>query len=246
MQKSSALMAEFIEFRATGDPRLRDELVKAHLGLAYAIARRFEGRGEEREDLRQVALIALTRAVERFEPERGVTFSTYAAPTIAGSLKRHLRDHSWIVRPPRAVGERVMRVAATSEELTNACGHEPSIDELATAGGWTRDEVEEATSVLHAYRRYEAKSLDESAVAQLPSAYSGDSASDDRLIVEDLLAGLDERKRRIVKLRYYSDLSQTAIAREIGVSQMQVSRLLAASSDKLRALAGERALALTG
>ncbi len=239
------MTAVFDEFRATGDSRLRDKLVEAHLGLAYSIARRFEGRGEERDDLRQVALIGLTRAVERFDPERGVTFSTFAAPTIAGTLKRHLRDHTWIVRPPRSVGERALHVVATSEQLTNACGRQPTVDELADAGGWTRDEVEEAQTVMHAYRRYEGRSIDESGAAQIPAQHDI-NAADDRVLVDELLAGLDERKRRIVKMRYYADLSQTAIAREIGVSQMQVSRLLAASSDKLRALADERELALTG
>jgi RNA polymerase sigma-B factor len=245
MSEHRSWIAVFVKFRATGDLRLRDQLVEAHLGLAYSISRRFEGRGEERDDLRQVALIGLTRAVERFDPDRGVTFSTFAAPTITGSLKRHLRDHTWIVRPPRSVGERALHVVSTAEQLTNTCGREPTVEELASAGGWTRDEVEEAQNVMRAYRRYEGKSIDESGAAQIPSRHPVPDA-DDRVLVDELLAGLDERKRRIVKMRYYADLSQTAIAREIGVSQMQVSRLLAASSLKLRALAAERELALTG
>src|SRR5579871_2852026 len=105
MPERRALKTDFERFRATGDTLLRDRLVEEHLGLAYSIARRFEGRGEEPDDLRQVALMALTCAVERFDPARGVAFSTFAAPTIAGTLKRHLRDHTWIVRPPRSVGE---------------------------------------------------------------------------------------------------------------------------------------------
>src|SRR5689334_10006714 len=97
MHYTAAAMNEFVEYRKNRDPRLRDRIVERHLALAYSIVRRFEGRGEEEEDLTQVALIALTRAVERFDPERGFAFSTFATPTISGALKRHLRDHTWIV-----------------------------------------------------------------------------------------------------------------------------------------------------
>ena len=122
---------EFEDYRRTGDRRLRDRLVEAHVGLAYSIARRFEGRGEERDDLQQVALVALLQAVDRFDPSRGLAFSTFAQPTISGTLKRHLRDRTWLVRLPRALNERVLAVAKTEEHLTGTLRRTPTGEEIA-------------------------------------------------------------------------------------------------------------------
>jgi RNA polymerase sigma-B factor len=174
--------ADFAEYRRTHDPRLREALVRQHAGLAYAIARRYEGRGEERDDPRQVALFALAQSIERFDPDRGVQFSTFAAPTITGNLKRHLRDHTWLVRPPRAVNERALAVADLGERLTRTLQRPATTDDIAAAGGWDRREVEDAISVLTTHRLHERVDID---VPDVEDTAVADDAADD---AEPLLA----------------------------------------------------------
>jgi RNA polymerase sigma-B factor len=232
--------AEFAEYRRTRDRALRDRIVGAHVGLAYSIARRFEGRGEERDDVRQVALIALVQAVERFDPSRGLAFSTFAAPTIIGTLKRHLRDRSWLVRPPRSVNERSLEVGAVSEWLTASLGRIPTSDEVGVAGGWTRREVEEATVVATTHRLYERETLESANVVMF--AVDGDvEQATDRVALAGLLDELKPRERRIVGLRYLDEKTQSEIAERVGLSQMHVSRLLTRSLDTLRETAARRA-----
>jgi RNA polymerase sigma-B factor len=227
----------FEEYHRTGDRRLRDQLVEQHLGLAYSIARRFEGRGEEREDLRQVALIALLRAVDRFDPAQGTAFATFAIPTIAGTLKRQLRDRTWLVRPPRSVNERLLAVAATEEHLTGTLRRTPTYDEVARAGGWTRREVDEATAVRRTHRLHDQHAIDDLEVGGIPASDDESDAADERMMLEELVDQLDARDRQAIELRYFADLTQVEIAKRLGVSQMHVSRILARSSAKLRALA---------
>jgi RNA polymerase sigma-B factor len=246
MHYTAVAMNEFVEYRKNRDPRLRDRIVERHLALAYSIVRRFEGRGEEEEDLTQVALIALTRAVERFDPERGFAFSTFATPTISGALKRHLRDHTWIVRPPRSLGERVLCVAATVEELTTTLGRHPTTDELATEGGWTRAEVEEATHVLQTHRRCERESIGESKAGEVAAPECDVPAADDRVLVGELLASLEPRRRRIARMRYIDDLTQSAIAARVGMNQTQISRMLEQIRAELRTRPDPRDLARVG
>jgi RNA polymerase sigma-B factor len=233
--------AEFVEYRRTRDRELRDRIVGAHLGLAYSIARRFEGRGEERDDLRQVALIALVQALERFDPSRGLAFATFAAPTITGTLKRHLRDRSWLVRPPRSVSERSLETAAVSERLTASLGRIPTFDEVGAAGGWTRREVEEAMVVATTHRLYERKTLENVNVNETCSVADDVERVTDRVALADLLDELEPREQRIVGLRYLDEKTQTEIAENVGLSQMHVSRLLTRSLDTLRKTAARRA-----
>jgi len=228
---------DFEDYRRTGDPRLRDRLVEAHVGLAYSIARQFEGHGEERDDLRQVALMALLHAVDRFDPARGAAFSTFATPTITGTLKRHLRDRTWLVRPPRSLNDRVLAAAKAEEHLTNTLGRAPTSEEVAREGGWTPREVEEARTVRRTYRLNDRREIDEVEVRRIPAVSDESDTADDRVVLEELVGKLDTAHRQAVKLRYFADLTQIEIGRRLGVSQMQVSRMLAQSSADLRALA---------
>ena len=207
---------DFEEYRRTRDRRLRDQLLERHLGLAYSIARRFEGRGEERDDLRQVALLALMQAIDRFDPSRGTAFSTFATSTIAGTLKRHLRDRTWLVRPPRSVNERLLAVAIAEEHLTGALRRTPTRDEVARAGGWTRHDVDEATGVRHTHRLHNRDTIDDPFVEGIPAHDNESDAADDRLLVEELVDHLETRHRQAIELRYFADLTQSEIARRLG------------------------------
>jgi RNA polymerase sigma-B factor len=237
-------LQRFFEYRRTKDRRLRDELISDHLGLAIALARRFAGRGEAVEDLEQIATLGLLKAVERFEPERGLAFSTFATPTIAGEIKRHFRDRSWSIRVPRALQELGLRLTATVADLTNELGRSPTLPEIAESLEVDPEAVLEA---MEANRAYATHSLD----AQLPGddrslgdTIGGDEPGMDdverRMVVGDLLAALPEREQTILRLRFFDGLTQTEIADRVGISQMHVSRLLARSLDTLRQQAAEQ------
>ncbi len=231
-------LERFFEYRRTKDRRLRDALISDHLGLAIALARRFAGRGEAVDDLEQIATLGLLKAVERFEPERGLAFSTFATPTISGEIKRHFRDRSWSVRVPRALQELGLRLTATVADLTNDLGRSPTLDEIAAELDVDTEAVLEA---MEANRAYATQSLD----AQLPGddRSLGDTIGSDepgmddvevRMVVGDLLETLPEREQAILRLRFFEGLTQTEIASQIGISQMHVSRLLSRSLETLR------------
>lgn len=211
--------------------RLRHEVVLDHLALATSIARRYDHRGLERQDLEQVALLGLVQAVRRYNPEYGSGFVAFAVPTITGELKRHFRDHGWAVRPPRRLQEQSLAVRSCVDRLAQDLGREPECAEIADSVGLSVREVEQARAVDG---QYIARSMD------APVDYdSGTSLSDtlgqsavelDR--VEDfetlrpLLTTLKARDRLILRLRFVDNLTQRQIGEQIGVSQMQVSRLL--------------------
>jgi RNA polymerase sigma-B factor len=231
-----------MEYQRTRDPRLRESLVEAHANLAYAVARRFSGRGEEPEDLRQVALLALVQAVDRFDPSRGLAFSTFATPTIAGTLKRHFRDRTWAVRPPRPVQERYLEVAALGEELTHQLGRVPTVAELAGHGKWSEDEVHQALDAAYMHRRHEPwPTHTEQGQREVGTVDADLDRVESRNILEQLLESLPEREREIVELRFFGELPQAAIGRKVRLSQMHVSRLLAQSLARLRVAAFEHA-----
>jgi RNA polymerase sigma-B factor len=231
-------LARFFEYRRTKDRNLRDEIISEHLGLAIALARRFAGRGEAVDDLEQIATLGLLKAVERFEPERGLAFSTFATPTISGEIKRHFRDKSWSVRVPRALQELGLRLTATVAELTNELGRSPTVAEIAAR---IEVEPEAVLEAMEANRAFATQSLD----ATLPGddRTLGDTLGRDEpgmdqieheMVVNDLLATLPEREQTILRLRFFDGLTQTEIASRIGISQMHVSRLLSRSLDALR------------
>jgi RNA polymerase sigma-B factor len=238
------LRAKFVAFAATGGTErlLRDELVGAHMGLAEYLARRFSNRGEPLDDLVQVASMGLVKAVDRFDPERGVEFSTYATHTIVGELKRHFRDKGWAVRAPRRMQELYLRLTKVIGVLGQTLGHSPTIAELAAEVQVSEEEVLEALEAGQAYR---FASLDApSGEGESPSyaAYLGDedpgmADAERRAMLAPLLQRLAPREQLIVHLRFFQGMTQSEIATHLGISQMHVSRLLAKSVASLRAAA---------
>jgi RNA polymerase sigma-B factor len=226
----------FEELRATNDPALREALIADHLWLARHGARRFAGRGEARDDLTQVASLALVNAVDRFDPEMGVRFATYAMPTIVGELRRHFRDRSWSVRVARRLKDLHVELRSAKEELTHHLGRAPTVDELADFVDATPDEVLEA---LEAGASYRATSLtvagadDEEHELDLAVEDERVASAGVRVALEDAMRTLPDRERRVVYLRFYLGLSQSEIAEQIGVSQVHVSRILRASLSQL-------------
>jgi len=231
-----ALDERWHEYSRTRSRELRNELVEANLGLGAHIAQRYSTRGID-EDVRQVAFLALVKAVERFDPKRGVPFSAFAGRTIEGEIKRYFRDSSWTLRVPRAVQERSLGVARLSEQLAQRLGRSPSVSELADYLHVSNDEVIEAIAAGSAAR---PQSLDMAEDGHVPSALGSEDEAligvIDRVLLDRLTAILPEREREIIRLRYFEQMSQTAIAEVIGISQMHVSRLLRRSLDALNVL----------
>jgi RNA polymerase sigma-B factor len=219
--------------------RLRDDLAEAHLPLVEYLARRFVGRSEPLPDLIQVGAIGLLKAIDRFEPERGLEFSTYATPTILGEIKRHFRDAGWLIHVPRRAQELQATLANARADLSQELHRAPTVAEIAQRIEVSEDEVVEALDVARAYSGVPLDALTE------PDAGSSDNPLlidvDERLdrveqraVLRPAIETLSEREREILLLRFVAGKSQTEIAEIVGVSQMQVSRLVARSLTKLR------------
>jgi RNA polymerase sigma-B factor len=205
------------------------DLVDRHLPLVRALARRYSGRGESLDDLVQVGALALVAAARRFEPARGVPFAAYAAPTVEGELRRHLRDRAATVRVPRREQERIATLRRSAAAAAQELGREPSVWEAAAAAGLSLAEARSALGAASAPVPFAALEERASLTAQEEL-----EACEWRTLVDELLAGLPERERALVRLRFGGDLSQAEIARELRISQSQASRLLASTLDKLR------------
>jgi RNA polymerase sigma-B factor len=222
----------------------RNALIERHLPLASRLARRYARDADSAEELRQVASLALIKAVDRFEPERGIPFKSYATPTILGELKRHLRDTRWAVHVPRELQELAQRVARESDRLTGELGRAPTMREVAGALGVC---VEEAIEARAALGGLQASSLDapvstesegdETAGDRIGSIDGGFELVEEREVVAHALARLPARQRFALRLRFAEDMTQAEIAEALGVSQMQVSRILRRSLNSLRSLA---------
>ncbi len=233
------LRRKFAEFARTRDRAIRDELVTAHMGLAEYLARRFTNRGEPLDDLMQVASLGLLKAVDRFDPDRGLEFSTYATPTIVGELKRHFRDKGWAVRVPRRVQELHLRLGSVVSTLSQELGRSPTIPEIAHAAKVSEEEVVEAIEAGHAYR---FTSLDAPTGGEDESSLSNQLGVDDQNLIDSehrvalspLIARFPPRERMILHLRFFEGMTQSEIASRLGISQMHVSRLLARSLAQLR------------
>jgi RNA polymerase sigma-B factor len=208
-------------------------LIDHYCGLAHLLASRASRRQGDAEDLDQVALIGLLEALRRFDPERGVAFTTFAWATVQGELKRHRRNHAWTMRVPRRLQEAYLRVAAVTDELTQRLGRTPGIAEIAEATGDPVDLVIEALDVRSVYRSpvQGARPSDEDRAGD---ADPGFTAVDDRATLAALIPRLPEREQRILTLRFVDQLTQSEIADAVGLSQMHVSRLLAHSLAALR------------
>ena len=226
------------------DPRriaARDEIVTMHLPLAAFLARRFRDRGESIDDLTQVATIGLLKAVDRFEPERGVEFSTFATPTVVGEIKRHFRDKGWAIRVPRRLQELRIAISRATAELGQSTGRSPTVAELAAHLGVTEEEILEGLESAQAYATLsldatvgdgseEGASLADTLGAHDPKLAEVEA----RQTVDPLLGSLPPRERSIVQMRFYENMTQAQIAERVGISQMHVSRLLAKSLAQMR------------
>jgi RNA polymerase sigma-B factor len=241
----------FERWHRDGDPAAREALVRRFMPLARRLARRYERSSEPFEDLLQVASLGLLKALDRFDPDRGHPFSSFAVPTILGEMRRYFRDSGWSVHVPRGEQERALKVRDAQETFANEHGHAPTVNQLAEYLEVDSDEVIEA---LQAIQAYEALSLD----APRPGA-DGDAMTygeavgndDERYELVELdatvtavLERIPKRERLILRMRFVEDLTQTEIAARVGVSQMQVSRLLRRSLDQLRALTQDTKKAL--
>ncbi|WP_051470921.1 sigma-70 family RNA polymerase sigma factor [Patulibacter minatonensis] len=221
-------------YRATGDPRRLDKLVQRFTPLVRSVVRQYTGRGESLDDLHQVGMLALMKALERFDASGGGSFGAYARPTIAGEIKRHFRDHTWAVKVPRAMQELQAKVARAKTD-DPAATHE----DLARQFDVTVAEVMDAEVAHDAYR---AKSLDfstpgESGSSPLDTMGSRDRGYDEVVLrdeIEDALSALGPRDREVVELRYFDERLQREIGQGIGVSQMQVSRILNRAIESMR------------
>jgi RNA polymerase sigma-B factor len=238
----------FRRYQRDGDLHARRALVERYLPLARNLARRYERRGESLDDLVQVASLGLVKAIDRFEPERGLSFSSYAVPTMLGELKRYFRDSGWALHVPRDMQERVLKVNSAVERLSGELGRSPSPQQLATELNLPVEEVLEAIAANVAF---ETTSLD------TPLRTSDDGSQtvaetlgekderfeliEDRASIGPAVRTLPARDRLILHLRFVDDLTQSEIAQRIGVSQMHVSRLIRRALEQVRVLAGQAA-----
>ncbi|MFG1644270.1 SigB/SigF/SigG family RNA polymerase sigma factor [Amycolatopsis sp. NPDC049252] len=219
---------------------LRDRLITEHLSLAEHIAQRFSGRGEPFEDLLQVARTGLIRAVDRFDPGKGSDFLSFAVPTIMGEVRRHFRDTAWSMRVPRGLKDLQQKLAEARNTLAHDLGRSPTAGELAIHLDLDVDTVRDGLLAAEAYR---TTSLDTPAHGDGDARTIADriaddgsefTKTDDRLVLNGALATLPPREREIVKMRFVDELTQSQIGEKIGVSQMQVSRLLGKALERLR------------
>jgi RNA polymerase sigma-B factor len=224
--------------RGAQGQRERDELVARHLGLAQSLASRYANRGEHLDDLVQVAMIGLVRAAERFSPERGIQFSTFATATILGELKHHFRDTRWSVHVPRSVQEAYLRVKEATDSLSQEVGRSPSLLEIADRAGLSEEQVVQALEAGLAFRMASLDApLDEGgagAVDHVELESNDLERVEQRQLLNPLITRLPERQQRILRLRFEQDLTQREIAAVLGMSQMHVSRLLSRSLAQLR------------
>jgi RNA polymerase sigma-B factor len=226
-----------------GDLAAREALVERFLPLARSLARRYDRSSEPFEDLLQVASLGLLKALDRFDPAMGHPFASFAVPTILGEMRRHFRDAGWSVHVPRGSQERALKVRDAQEHLANSQGRAPTVSELAQYLELGTGEVIDA---LQAIQAYESLSLDAPRPGATDEATSyGDAMGEEDaryelveldVTVSAVMGRVPERERQILHMRFIEDLTQTEIAARIGISQMQVSRLLRRSLDQLRAL----------
>ena len=232
----------FARLQATGDPRLRDELILEHRWIAERCASRFSGRGEPYEDLVQVAMLALVKAIDRYDASLGGTFPRYAIPSVTGELRRHFRDHTWRMSVSRRAKDLGSLVNAALDTLVQQLGRSPTPAELASYMGQPLDHVLETLDARNAYR---PRSFDGAAESEdgpnlgdvLGEADPTLVATPDRLTVREAARTLDDRRQRIVLWRFYEGCTQSEIGERLGIGQVQVSRLLrSALADIARAL----------
>lgn len=228
-------------YKEKGDEEARDQLIVSHLNLVRFLASKFKNRGEPLDDLVQVGTIGLIKAIDRFDPERGLEFTTYATPTILGEIKRHFRDKGWSIRVPRRLQELSAKVNQATDELTVELQCSPSVEEIAAKLGVGAEEILEAMESSGAYTSVSLEaggsSEDDEAPALIDRLGSVDEdldASDDRMVIDDAISDFSPREQEIVRMRFIDGLTQVEIAKRLGVSQVQVSRLLRRTLRKIQ------------
>jgi RNA polymerase sigma-B factor len=234
----------FARYRGRDDQAAREALVERFLPLATELARRYHRGGEPLDDLVQVASVGLLKAIDRFDPARGTAFSSFAVPTITGELKRYFRDKGWSVRVPRDLQELAVRVDRTTDRLVHKLGRPPTASDIAEDLGVSIEQLLEAREAASAYR---ADSLDSSCSddeqdgMQVVDTLGGDDPgygqAEHSATVEPMMSVLSDREREILRLRFAEDLTQSEIGDRVGLSQMQVSRLLRQAVARLRQVA---------
>jgi RNA polymerase sigma-B factor len=234
----------FARWQRHRDQAARDELVRRFLPLARKLALRYQGANEPLDDLVQVASLALVKAIDRFDYTRGIAFSSFAVPTMAGELKRYFRDLGWSAHVPRGAQERALKVEEAERKLTAREGRSPTVQQLAV---YLEVSVDEVIDALEASAAHHAKSLDapfDDGDGEVGTLVDSLGAEDERFAFVEVSAGiaeavsqLSERDRRILALRVVEDRTQSEIAEEIGVSQMQVSRILRRALARVREIA---------
>jgi RNA polymerase sigma-B factor len=239
----------FASYSRTRDPQLRERLIMAHMNLVRYLARKFANRGEPLEDLIQVGTIGLINAIDRFDPNRGIRFATYATPTIVGEIRRHFRDKGWAVKVPRRLQELSLAASKAMEELTQRLDRAPTAAEIANRLGVDENQALEAIELGDLYElpsldRELSEDSDES--SGVLADYIGQVDSElerfeRRSRLAQALSELPERERRIIQLRFLQGLSQTEVARRLRISQMHVSRLQHRALQRLRELVREDA-----
>lgn len=231
----------FRRFKEEGDMDAREKLVMSHLNLVRFIANKFKNRGEPIDDLIQVGYLGLLKAIDRFDPSRGLEFTTFATPTIMGEIKRHFRDKGWSVRVPRRLQELSAKVNQATDALTSQLQRSPTIAEIADYLDATVDEVLEAMESSSAYSSVslEAPSgADDDDTPSVIDRYATEDSdlafTDDRIIIEEALASFSPRERDVIEMRFLKGMTQIEIAEKLGISQVQVSRLLRRTLKKIQ------------
>jgi len=231
---------------ADGDPRAREALIERFLPLARSIARRYEASAEPLEDLVQVASFALVKAIDRFDPAHGYAFSSFAVPTIVGELKRHFRDRSWTVRPPRDLQELTLKIERTTRVLWQQHSRAPTVGELAAQIGCSDEQILEALQARAGRSRLSLEAPaggddDQPTLAdRLGSPDDGFDRAETRAMLDGLLEMVSPRARAVIRLRFYEDMTQAEIGELLGVSQMQISRILRQTLEQLRSVSDQQ------
>ena len=231
----------FRRYKEDGDMEAREQLVMSHLNLVRFLANKFKNRGEPLDDLVQVGYLGLLKAIDRFDRDRGLEFTTYATPTILGEIKRHFRDKGWSVRIPRRLQELSAKVNQATDTLTTQLQRSPTIQEIADYLDASVDEVLEAMESSSAYSSVPLEGTGSSENDDAPSVidrYGSEdnelAFSDDRLVIEEALKGFSPREREVIELRFLKGMTQIEIAEQLGISQVQVSRLLRRTLKKIQ------------
>lgn len=231
----------FRRYKEDGDMEAREQLVMSHLNLVRFLANKFKNRGEPLDDLVQVGYLGLLKAIDRFDPDRGLEFTTYATPTILGEIKRHFRDKGWSVRIPRRLQELSAKVNQATDTLTTQFQRSPTIQEIADYLDASVDEVLEAMESSSAYSSVPLEGTGSSESDDAPSVidrYGSEdnelAFTDDRLVIEEALKGFSPREREVIELRFLKGMTQIEIAEQLGISQVQVSRLLRRTLKKIQ------------